>query len=351
MKNTNTTTNTFTFGNYLDNCRDTSVTVTDGKITFISVVFYDPADLLSYNGVSGIRYSSVDEYLTDVPVEERDVTPEQLRECELAVPGILRSDVKELTIHSGLFHLDDVLCAALCRLNDPSCKIVRSNKPDIEADGLGVWRAIADVGGIHDTERWLFDHHQDHYTPESDPAEVRAAVGRLWDALGDADEYPTLTQWIHAVDLHDTGVVWSPLGVIGSFAPNWDDSFTMDDGFEAAVQHVMELVRQMVRKDQSAARAVTELEKFPIENGTVVLDRFLPWQDWAGTRDDVRAVILPGRDPGTWNVNIPKGRGTFPASWLEPTNKPEGIVFLPAWRTMAVADSLETAKQFVTAIE
>ena len=238
----------YTFGDYLTNCHDTTVTVENGKITQISVVFYDPADLLSYNGVGGKNYSA-EEYLSNVPAEERDVTEEQLRECEFAVPGLLCSDIKELTIHGGLFHMDDVLCAALVRLNNPASRIIRSNKPDLEADGLGVWRAIADVGGVYDPERWLFDHHQDTYTPDSDPAEVRAAVGRLWDALGNAEQYPTLTAYIRAVDLHDTGVSWTPLGVIGSFAPNWDDQFTMDEGFEAAVQHVLELIRQMVRKD------------------------------------------------------------------------------------------------------
>jgi hypothetical protein len=340
----------YTFGDYITNCRDTNVTVEDGTIVKISVTFYDPADLLSYNGVGGKTYASVEEYLNDVPAEERDVTEEQLRECELAVPGLLNGDIKELTIHGGLFHLDDVLCAALCRLNDPTCKIIRSNKPALEAEGLGVWRAIADVGGVYDSERWLFDHHQDRYTPDSDPETVRAAVGRLWDTLGNAEKYPTLSNYIHAVDLHDTGVAWTPLGVVGSFAPNWDDSFTMDDGFEAAVQYVLQLVRQMVRKDQSAARAAGELDKYPINEGIVTLDKFLPWQDWASRHPEVRAVVTPGRDPETWNINLPKGRGMFPVDWLEPANKPKGMVFMPAWRTMLVTDDREVIGDLVDQI-
>ena len=339
----------YTFGDYLTNFRDTTVTVEDGKITQICVIFYDPADLLSYIGVGGKTYDSVVGYLNDVPIEERDVSEEQLHECELAIPGLLKHDIKELTVHGGLFHLDDVLCAALVRLNNPACQIVRSNKPNLEADGLGRWRAIADVGGVYNPDRWLFDHHQDHYTPDSDPATVRAAVGRLWDVLGNVG-YPTLTTYICAVDLHDTGVTWSPLGVIGSFAPNWDDQFSMDEGFERAVQHVMELVRQMVRKDQSAARAVAELNKVPVENGIAILDKFLPWQDWARNNPEVKAVVAPGRDPGTWNVNIPKGRGTFPQSWLDPANKPNHLVFMPAWRTMAVVDSRDVITDLVSQI-
>ena len=340
----------YTFGDYMSNCRDTTITVENGTITQITVVFYDPADLLSYNGVGGKTYTSVEEYLSDVPAEEQDVTLIQLRECELAIPGLLQQEIKELAVHGGLFHLDDVLCAALVRLNNPSANIIRCNKPDLEADGLGVWRAIADVGGIHDPKRWLFDHHQDRYTPDSDPAEVRAAVGRLWDALGDSDKYPTLTAYIRAVDLHDTGVLWTPLGVVGSFAPNWDDSFTMDEGFETAVRYVMQLVHQMVRKDQSAARAAAELEKIEVNDGIVTLDKFLPWQDWVSRHPEVRAVVTPGRDPETWNINLPKGRGTFPVDWLEPANKPNGMVFMPAWRTMIVVNDLAVIGDLVNQI-
>lgn len=341
----------YTFGDYMENCRDTIVTVEDGKITLISVIFYDPANILSYIGVGGKTYESIEEYLADVPAEEQDVSPEQLRECELAIPGLLSSDIEELVVHGGLFHLDDVLCAALVRLNNPSAKIVRSNKPDLEAAGLGTWRAIADVGGVYNPDRWLFDHHQDHYTPDSDPETVRAAVGRLWDALGNAEQYPTLTAYIHAVDLHDTGVAWSPLGgVIGSFAPNWDDHFSMDEGFERAVQHVITLVRQMVRRNQSAARAVAELDKVPVVEGIVTLEKFLPWQDWACEHPEIRAVVTPGRDPGTWNVNLPKGRGKFPASWLEPANKPEAMVFMPAWLTMVVVNDREVITDLVSQI-
>lgn len=341
---------TYTFGDYLQNFRDTTVTIEDGKIIQISVAFYDPADILSYTGVGCKTYSSIEAYLTDVPAEERDVTETQLNECELAVPGLLNGDIKELTVHGGLFHLDDVLCAALVRLNNPSAKIIRSNKPDLEAEGLGVWRAIADVGGTYDPSRWLFDHHQDRYTPESDPAEVRAAVGRLWNTLSDPTKYPNLTAYIHAVDLHDTGVAWTPLGVVGSFAPNWDDSFTMDDGFEAAVKHVMELVRQMVRKDQSTARAAGELDKCQINEGIVTLDKFLPWQDWASSHPEIRAVVTPGRDPETWNVNLPKGRGKFPASWLEPANKPVHVTFVTNWLTMVCVNDLAVIEDLVSQV-
>lgn len=343
---------TFGFGDYLTNCRDTTVTVENGKITQITVVFYDPADLLSYNGVGGKNYASAEEYLSNVPAEERDVTEEQLRECELAVPGLLNGDIKELTVHGGLFHLDDVLCAVLCRLNDPACRIIRSNKPDLEADGLGIWRAIADVGGVYDPERWLFDHHQDRYTPDSDPKTVRAAVGRLWDALGDSDKYPTLSAYIHAVDLHDTGVLWTPLGVVGSFAPNWDDQFSMDEGFEAAVKHVLNLVRQIVRKDQSAARAAEELDKAPVKDGIVTLDRFLPWQDWVRNHPEVKAVVSPGRESGEWNINIPKGRGMFPADWLQPAATwPKGVTFVTNWLTMVVVNDREVIEDLVSQIQ
>jgi hypothetical protein len=95
---------------------------------------------------------------------------------------------------------------------------------------------------------------------------------------------------------------------------------------------------------------VAELEKIKVEDGIVVLDKFLPWQDWAADRPEIRAVVTPGRDEGTWNINLPKGRGKFPASWLEPANKPMNLVFMPAWRTMAVVDNREVIADLVSQI-
>lgn len=320
----------------------TSVVVRDGKVWRIEV----------HDGQCTRGYSP-SEY-RELLSSDRRLTDEVLHECELAQPDIFRNFIpRDIVVHGGLFHMDDVLCAVLCRIANPAVRIARKNNPETEIEiadiDLGI--IVADVGGVYDPERGLFDHHQDKYTAESDPATVRAAVGRLWDTLGNVENYPGLTAFIHAVDLHDTGVSWTPLGVLGAFAPNWDETgATMDDGFEAAVQYLLPLVRRLILKDEADRRAVEAVAACQREDGVIIMEKFLPWQEYAAQHEEIRAVVFPGRDPGTWNISIPKGRGLFPASWLEPANKPDGMVFMPAWRTMCVANSPDKAKEFATHI-
>lgn len=257
--------------------------------------------------------------------------------------------LNKIIVHGGIFHLDDVVCCALAKIVNPDVIIERNNKPDINEAGPETGILIADVGMVYDPEHWLFDHHMDRYDTDSDPATVRAACGRVWDYFGSATDFPSLTAYIRAVDLHDTGVQWSPLGVINCFAPNWDDGFTMKDGFEFALEHVMQLIWAMIRKDYATKAAYDAVAKCPVEDEVILMQEFLPWSQYAAAHPEIKAVIFPGRDLGTWNVSIAKDHGTFPEEWLN--EKPEGLVFMPAWRTMAVADSVERAKEFAKSIE
>lgn len=262
-------------------------------------------------------------------------------------------NINKVIIHGGLFHLDDLAVAALCRITNPDCEIVRDNKPDLALAGPATGVLIADVGGVHDPERWLFDHHMDRYDPETaDRDTVRAAVGRVWDALGNASAYPTLTQWIRAIDLHDTGVQWSPLGVFGAFAPNWnEENRSMDDGFAEALEVVEMIIRKMIQKDEATLLAESELDQIPMENsGILQLEKFIPWQQWAANHPEIKAVVTPGRNPGEWNVNLPKGRGKFPASWLEPANKPVHVTFVTNWLTMVCVNDLAVIEDLVSQV-
>ena len=59
------------------------------------------------------------------------------------------SEVNKLVVHAGLFHTDDVLCAAMARAINPDVWIVRTNtveKDDARNDGTnGIY--VADIGG------------------------------------------------------------------------------------------------------------------------------------------------------------------------------------------------------------
>lgn len=346
----NTMKYTKVFGDYMENCRDTTVS-SDGTIC---VAFYDASDLLSYNAYGSKTYTTWDAYESDVPEGERDLTFVEYKEVCSVRPEILSGCVNMLVVHGGLFHLDDLAVAALCQIANPNAVIVRLNKPDLTVSGPDEGVLIADVGGTYDPKRWLFDHHQDRYDPETvDKTTVRAAVGRVWDTLGNPEAYPTLTSWIRAVDLHDTGVQWSPLGVFGAFAPNWNETDkTMDDGFKEALEIVKSLILKMIEKDEAAAAAESALDQVPVEtNGILYLEKFIPWQGWTANHPEIRAVVTPGRNTGEWNVNLPKGRGKFPAGWLEPANKPVAVTFVANWLTMICVNDREVITDLVSQIE
>ena len=294
-----------TFGHYMESCHDTTV-YNDGEIV---VAYYDAYDLPSYNPYGCKSYKSYAEYAEDIPEQERDVMYFEYLQVLGVRPDLLSGDIKTLVVHGGLFHLDDLAVAALCRIANPDCVIVRDSKPSLDTAGPENGVLVADVGGVCDPARWVFDHHQDRYESWwDDKTTVRAAVGRVWDTLGNAEAYPTLTQWIRAVDLHDTGVVWSPLGVFGAFAPNWNEERSMDSAFAEALEIVQKIILKMIEKDEATAAASTELDQIPVEDGILRMEKFIPWQGWAAEHPEIKAVITPGRNPGEWRWPPPERR-------------------------------------------
>ena len=59
--------------------------------------------------------------------------------------------IKEIYIHGGIFHSDDVMCVALARIANPQVKFQRVFKAPTEVEE-GV--IVADIGG------GKYDHHQ-----------------------------------------------------------------------------------------------------------------------------------------------------------------------------------------------
>lgn len=90
------------------------------------------------------------------------------------------SEVNKLVVHAGLFHTDDVLCAAMARAINPEVWIVRTNtveKDDARNDGTnGIY--VADIGGGR------YDHHQKDAAVREDGAKY-AACGLLYNEWKD----------------------------------------------------------------------------------------------------------------------------------------------------------------------
>lgn len=88
--------------------------------------------------------------------------------------------ISKLIVHDGVFHADDVLCAAMAKSLNPDVWIQRTRRldpMDIELNGNGVY--IADVGG------GKYDHHQPDAAVREDGAKY-AACGLLYEEWKDA---------------------------------------------------------------------------------------------------------------------------------------------------------------------
>ena len=59
--------------------------------------------------------------------------------------------IKEIYIHGGIFHSDDVMCVALARIANPQVKFQRVFKAPTEVEEVVI---VADIGG------GKYDHHQ-----------------------------------------------------------------------------------------------------------------------------------------------------------------------------------------------
>ena len=203
--------------------------------------------------------------------------------------------IKTVIVHGGLFHLDDVLLVAIVKKAFPDVTVVRNNKPDLTTAGPDTGIIIADVGGKFDPDHWIFDHHHLKFKVGDDDA--TAAVGLLWNTLGNKDVFPGLTALIHAVDLHDTGAAWNAaLASLGAFAPNWDDpTTTLDAAFDAAVAWVSALLDAVIKKDLAALKAVDLLDALPINDGILVLPKFIPGiRITAGENNGLDVILILG---------------------------------------------------------
>lgn len=147
--------------------------------------------------------------------------------------------ISKLVVHDGVFHADDVLCAAMARSLNPDVWIQRTRRldpMDIELNGNGVY--IADVGG------GKYDHHQPDAAVREDGAKY-AACGLLYeewkDALFNTKEGQKYFEdtYVKPIEVTDNGGERNMLShAIGGLNPSWDQKTDWDAAFYEAVDRM-----------------------------------------------------------------------------------------------------------------
>lgn len=224
-----------------------------------------------------------------------------------------------LGTHSGPFHADDVLAAALIRtFLDADAKVVRSRDPKV----LATADIVFDVGHVFDADSRRFDHHQREYEGK------RSSAGMVLDFLeSEGNVEASLAEHLRRVlvdyvDAVDVGARQPEDGVpcfsmlIGVLNESANEDF--DKLYERGVAMAMDLVgglRDGLARANAAKEEVQEAMKAAAEAGrkTIRLDRYMKWKpayfENDGANHSTEYVLFPGK--GDWRVvTIPVAEGS-----------------------------------------
>lgn len=281
--------------------------------------------------------------------------------------------MKTLYIHSGSFHGDDVVCAALMTLAFPNCEIIRVNTLPADVDvNANVHQSdviAADIGfGI-------YDHHQADCPRMKDGVKY-AACGRLFEdlegTLFKGKKAPKLFMeelWmIQYVDNNGPQHWEFPLStIVRNSRPAWDSDMSMDSAFMECVNFAVEvwlrpwttgsydkalataamqrkLDRMKESNDAATERATSFVRPFIREaemkgKDFIVLPRFAPWQP-AAKGTSIKFCVFQNERGINISCNQEKG-ALLPKAWL--TEKPDGCKFVHQGLFMASFSSIDAA--------
>ena len=279
--------------------------------------------------------------------------------------------MKKLTVvtHNGVFHADEIFAIAAIAMAHKGVEIevIRTRDPKEFENG----DFVIDVGGKYDGVKF-FDHHQRDFNLIRENGVKYSSFGLIWKLLGEkictskevtklVDE--RLVKIIDAVDNGQAEKVENSFtinDVISGFNQNWYEDGDEENrliGFKAALNVAERVLDNVIRSAKGFVMADEEMKKTKLilDGKVLLLERFVPWQQYVrNTFPDSVFVIFPDSN-GTWRVQaIPEDKRSFkskkslPESWAglnaEELQKVTGIndaIFCHAGRFIAGAKSKE----------
>ena len=249
-------------------------------------------------------------------------------------------NVREATVvtHGGIFHADEVMATVVLAKVFGDLAVLRTFKvPEDLAPNVVVY----DIGGGE------FDHHQKGGNGTRENGVPYSSCGLIWKKFGHnlvaGTENPKLV-WelidrdlIQGIDATDNGTMpavdypaqaMSFSKIVSSFNPQWDSKEDADDCFIRAVRLAEAVFDNSFAFACSKAKAekIVESAIETSEEGIMILDRFVPWQEFVFSSQNSKAaslqfVIYPSNRGGyNWQC-VPDVLGGFgqrkpvPAAW------------------------------------
>mgnify|MGYP001853129863 CR=1 FL=1 len=242
----------------------------------------------------------------------------------------MTTNVTQATVitHSGTFHSDEVLATVILEKVLGNITICRTFKVPEE---------LADDVIVYDIGFGMYDHHQKGGNGARENGVPYAAAGLIWKDFGRQLVTDTCNPdlvWnlidrdlIQGIDATDNGKIpkvdypaqaMTFSQAISSFNPNWDSEMSTDDAFAKAVEFAKIVFDNVLANTVSKANAQDIVDE-AIEssvNNIMVLDRFVPWQEFIfsstnNKASDILFVVFPSNRGGyNWQC-VPDALGSF----------------------------------------
>lgn len=246
--------------------------------------------------------------------------------------------------HSGTFHADEIFATLILSIIKEDIVVYRTSEVD---DNMRATDCI-----IYDVGRGELDHHQKGGNGQRENGVMYAACGLVWrkyhkevlEKLGVDEkdiEYlynqidKNLIQFIDANDNGKTPDIDTEYkyvtiaSIVASFNPRWDEDMSIsNDRFLEAMKVCREVLKNEIFSQISKLKAKEKVEK-AIEESTnhiLILNEYMPWQDFVLTSDTDKAkdlwyAIYPSKRGGyaVHCVNVKQGsfenRKSLPKEW------------------------------------
>ena len=289
--------------------------------------------------------------------------------------------ITHLVTHSGGFHADELLSSVVLTRLFPQAELIRSRDPKWVTPAAD--KIIFDVGGLHDVQAQIFDHHQ-RPSPLREDGQPYSSFGLIWAHYGrqylaaldvPADDIDAIhtkfdTKFVLPIDLLDNGAmepsIAGPLSILtlpsllGSLKPVFDDTSPTadDDAFLSALPIARAFVEAQIRNFAAKARAQSLVQAAIEKAGSsaiLELPMGMPYRSELvkAEADHILFVVNPRGD--TWTLGgIKLSNDTFeqradlPAAWagltdaaLEEASGVKGAKFCHNARFLAVASTRE----------
>lgn len=243
-----------------------------------------------------------------------------------------------VTTHDGRYHADDLFATATLRLMLGKLRVVRTRDPKIISEA----KYVVDVGGVYDTEKNRFDHHQKGGAGERENGIPYASFGLVWKTYGEKiSGSKEVAERVDArlvapIDADDNGfslsknegpaVPYTLQGVIYAFRPTWKEDSTM---YDQSFSRLLRLAEKVIEREVVIARDALEAESIVMkayyssaDKRVVELDSNYPYQETLTKYSEPLYVILPRQDGSVWKVETVRvntfgfeNRKSFPAEW------------------------------------